>query len=68
MKWVSERFLFDICLRPFIKYARKIFRKINICNPLTRTRTCAYKGVRNVSFSEDDPFAAAKLKAVFLFL
>ena len=35
-----------------IKYERKIFRKINICNPLIRTRPCAYQGVRNVSFSE----------------
>ena len=31
-----------------IKYVRKIFRKTNISNP----RTCAYQGVRNVSFSE----------------
>ena len=36
-----------------IKYARKIFRKTNISNPLIRTRTCAYQGVRNVSFSEN---------------
>ena len=34
-----------------IKNVRKIFRKINISNPLIRTRTCAYQGVRNVSFS-----------------
>ena len=30
----------------------KIFRKTNISYPLTHTRTCAYQGVRNVSFSE----------------
>ena len=34
---------------PFIKYVRKIFRKTIISNPLIRTRTCAYQGVRNVS-------------------
>ena len=34
-----------------IKYLRKIFRKTNISNPLICTRTCAYQGVRNVSFS-----------------
>ena len=40
----------------------KFFRKTNISYPLTRTRTCAYQGVRNVSFPErfaltlnDDP-------------
>ena len=37
----------------FIKYVRKIFRKTNISNPLIRTRTCAYQGVRNVSSSEN---------------
>ena len=36
-----------------IKYVRKIFRKTNISNPLIRTRTCAYQGVRNVSFPEN---------------
>ena len=34
-------------------YARIIFRKTNISYPLTSTRTCAYQGVRNVSFSEN---------------
>ena len=37
---------------PSIKYIIKIFRKTNISNPLIRTRTCGYQGVRNVSFSE----------------
>ena len=31
----------------------KIFRKTNISYPLTRTRTCAYQVVKNVSFSEN---------------
>ena len=34
------------------KDVRKMFRKTNISNPQIRTRTCAYEGVRNVSFSE----------------
>ena len=38
---------------PCIKYVRKISRKTNISNPLIRMRSCAYQGVRNVSFSED---------------
>ena len=36
-----------------IKFVRKTFRKTNISNPLIRTRTFAYQGVRNVSFLED---------------
>ena len=47
----------NICFVPvkgsFIKYVRKIFRRTNISNPLIRTRTCAYQGVRNVSFSKN---------------
>ena len=35
--------------------ARQIFRVTNISYPLIRTRTCAYLGVRNVSFSENLP-------------
>ena len=38
---------------PSIKFVGKIFRKTNISNPLIRTRTSAYRGVRNVSFSEN---------------
>ena len=34
----------------FIQYVRKIFQKTNIFDTLTRTRTCAYQGVRFVSF------------------
>ena len=45
-KWVNNR-------EPSIKYVPKIFRKANISNPLIRTRTCTYQGVRNVSFSEN---------------
>ena len=33
--------------------ARQIFRKTNISNPMIRTGTCAYQGVRNVRFSEN---------------
>ena len=36
-----------------MKYVRKIFPKTNISNPPIRTRTCAYQGVWNVSFSEN---------------
>ena len=32
---------------------RKTFRKTNISYPLIQTRTCAYQGLRNVSFSEN---------------
>ena len=49
--------MFPLKLRPklgsFIKYIRKIFRKTNISNPLIRTHTCAYQGIRNVSFLEN---------------
>ena len=48
---------------PSIKYVRKIFRKSNISNPMILTRTCAYQGVKNVSFRKilrtslmDDPY------------
>ena len=34
-------------------YVSNIFRKTNISYPLMRTRSCAYLGVRNVSFSEN---------------
>ena len=34
-------------------YVHKISQKSNISNPLIHTRTCAYQGVRNVSFSEN---------------
>ena len=33
-----------------IKYVRKISRKTNISNPLIRTRSCAYQGVRMLVF------------------
>ena len=36
-----------------IKYAQRIFRKTSIFNPLIRTRSCAYQGVCNISFSEN---------------
>ena len=37
----------------FILNTLKIFRKTKISYPLIRTRTCAYQGGRNASFSED---------------
>ena len=42
-------------LRYFLCYIflRTILGKTNISYPLIRTRTCAYQGVKNVSFSED---------------
>ena len=40
-------------LGSFIKYVRKIFRKTNISIPLIGTRTSAYQGVKNVSFTEN---------------
>ena len=50
-----------------IKYLRRIFRKTNISNPLIRTRTCVYQGVKNVSFSEN--FAYVRwLSLPYLFL
>ena len=36
-----------------IWYVRKIFRKTNVSYLLIRTPTCAYQGVRNVSFSKN---------------
>ena len=36
-----------------IKYVSKIFRKTDFSNPLIRTRTPAYQGVKNFSFSEN---------------
>ena len=34
----------------------QMFRKTNISYPLVRTRTCAYQGVRNISFSGYFPY------------
>ena len=47
--------LLKICLNlGIIHLVRKqIFRETNISYPLIRTSTCAYQGVRNVSFSEN---------------
>ena len=39
--------------RSFIQYVRKFSEKNKTFCPLIRTRTCAYQGVRNVSFSEN---------------
>ena len=46
----------EVCLSvpkgSFIKYKRKIYLETKIFYPLIRAPTCAYKEVRNVSFSE----------------
>ena len=44
--------LFKLFKGPSIKYVSKTFRKTNISHPLVRTRTCAYQGVRSISFWE----------------
>ena len=40
-------------MRSSIKYLRTTFRKTNISNFLIGKRTCAYQGLRNISFSEN---------------
>ena len=40
-------------LEPSFTYVRKSLRKTNISDPLIGARTCAYQGVRKVSFSEN---------------
>ena len=42
---------------PFGTYA-KISKKLTFLTPLIRTRTCAYQGVKNVSFSENFAYIA----------
>ena len=42
-----------ILMTKLMTYVHKIFEKTNISYPLIHTRTCAYQGVRNVSFSEN---------------
>ena len=62
---VLRKFLF-LNKGPSIKYVRKIFRKTNISNPLIRTHSCAYQGVRNVSFSENFAYVLNKLSSLCL--
>ena len=53
-EFVSNKAKGRISKRVFQEHkAHQIFRKMNISNPLIRTRTCAYQGVRNVRFSEN---------------
>ena len=47
------RYLLFFVMIASIRLSSTIFRKTNISNPLMRTRTCTYQGVRNVSFSEN---------------
>ena len=49
----TKKKLLKCNLGSFIYYIHKIFRKTKFVNPLICTRTCAYHGVRNVSFSEN---------------
>ena len=44
---------FNLLTGPCMKYVRNISRKTKISNPLIRTRTSAYQGVRNFNFSEN---------------
>ena len=43
----------DFPVQSFIQYVSKIFRESNISYPMIGTRTCAYQGVRNISFPEN---------------
>ena len=45
-EWISKRVFQE-------NKARQIFRKTKNSYPLTRTRTCAHQGIRNVCFSEN---------------
>ena len=56
---VSELKPVDVMDHPFSTYA-KFSEKTNISCRLIRTRTCAYQGVRNVSFSENFAFVLNK--------
>ena len=44
----------------FIYYVLKFFRKTNISYSLIRTRSCAYQGVRNISFSKNFAYVLNK--------
>ena len=48
-----EKLLPGSAMGSSIKCVRKMFRQTNGSNPLIRTRTCAYQGARNISFSEN---------------
>ena len=50
LRVIPERVLRN---RSFIQYVRKFSEKNKTFCPLIRTRTCAYQGVGNVSFSEN---------------
>ena len=64
--WEMGRELRMVAWRSFIWCVRKTFRKINISYPLIRTRTCAYQGVRNVSFSENFAYVLNEWSLGFL--
>ena len=57
-KWSVKKdglpnFLLKLSRGSFIQYLRKIFRRTSISDPLRRTRTKVYKGVRNVIFRKN---------------
>ena len=49
----------------FSTYA-KFSEKTNVSYPLIRTRTCAYQGVRNVSFSENFAYVLNEWSLIFV--
>ena len=56
-KLADSKLFFSSLRRPAVDHSFSTYtifsEKTNIYYPLTRTRTCVYQGVRNVSFSED---------------
>ena len=56
LRSVNLKRLFLLWDHSFSTY-KNFFRKTNISYPLMRRRTCAYQGVRNVSFSENFAYA-----------
>ena len=46
----KDRFLYEMQHWAELGWESCIFRKTIICEPLIRRDTCAYQGVRNVSF------------------
>ena len=51
--WINKFFfIYQVSLYIYgDHYVSNIFRKANISYPMIRTRSCAYLGVKNVSFS-----------------
>ena len=51
IKWFRIRFSYIFSYKIIDLVRTKMFQKNNISYPLTRTRTCGFQGVGNVSFS-----------------